>query len=61
MKRLTACFGLIAVLLFPLAANAQSCVYHVITRYHYTDANGSDHGCTVTQFSDCSVWTACAG
>ena len=61
MKKLVLCAGLVVVALFPLAANAQSCTQRVLARYHYQDAIGSDHGCTVMQYSDCSVWTVCAG
>jgi len=42
-------------------AQAQSCTFHIITRYHYQDGNGSDHACVVWQSEDCSVTTACAG
>jgi hypothetical protein len=61
MKKLAILLGTLAFALLPLAANAQSCTQRVLARYHYQDANGSDHGCTVTQYSDCSVWTVCAG
>ncbi len=60
MKKLAICLGIAGIMLFPLAANAD-CQRQVLARYHYLDANGSMHGCTVTQYNDCSVWTVCAG
>ena len=53
--------SLLAAVALPLAANAQSCQQRVLAHYHYLDAEGSAHSCTVTQYSDCSVWTVCAG
>ena len=48
--------------LITAAASAQAtCTFHIITRYHYLDNNGSDHACVVWQSTDCSITTACAG
>jgi hypothetical protein len=63
MKRFfsASALALIAVLGAVSAAQAQSCTYHILARYHYTDEIGSDHACVVFQRTDCGVTTMCAG
>ena len=63
MKRLFSASALALIAVFGAAgvAQAQSCQYHVLSRFHYTDAIGSDHACVVFQRTDCGITTMCAG
>lgn len=63
MKRLISvtALALLSVLATAAVAQAQTCQYQVLARFHYVDEVGSDHACIVFQRTDCGITTMCAG
>lgn len=63
MKRFlsVAAVALSAIIGSTSVAQAQSCTYHVLSRFHYTAQDGGDRACVVYQSADCSITMMCAG